>query len=84
MKAIIQRHQVIVCSANFPLYADLSCRTMDVLAHFTEHLDVYSIDEAFLDITAVPARNRHAYAAEIRKTVGQWVGLPVSIGIAST
>src|SRR6185437_1137922 len=44
---IIERHRVIVCSANFPLYADMSERVMDILSSFTPRLDVYSIDEAF-------------------------------------
>src|SRR5579885_3744608 len=47
VRELIERHGGMICSANFPLYGDLSARVMDVLARFTAHLDVYSIDEAF-------------------------------------
>lgn len=84
VKPIIQQHGVIVCSANFALYGDMSSRVMDVLSRFTRHLDVYSIDEAFLDLAVVPAVRRYAYAAEMRATVRRWCGIPISIGVAST
>src|SRR5579859_7862514 len=87
VRSIIERHDVIVCSANFALYSDLSQRVMAVLDRYTPHLDVYSIDEAFLDLSSVatlpPARQR-AYLAEVRATVRRWTGIPVSIGVATT
>lgn len=86
-RSIIQRHDVIVCSANFALYSDLSQRVMSVLERYTPHLDIYSIDEAFLDLSPVaalpPARQR-AYVAEARATVRRWTGIPISIGVATT
>ncbi len=84
VRDIIDRHGVIVQSANFALYADLSLRVMDALAGFTDRIDYYSIDEAFLDLAAVPPPQRHAYCAEIRATVGQWTGIPVSVGVGCT
>lgn len=84
VRALLEQHRVIVCSANFALYADLSGRVMDILGEFTEQLEVASVDEAFLDFAAVPPVSRLNFAAEIRATVGQWLGIPVSLGVAAT
>jgi DNA polymerase V len=84
VRELLQKNGGQICSANFPLYADMSCRVMDVLARFTPQLEVYSIDEAFLDLAAVPPASRHRYAADIRQTARQWTGLTVSIGVAPT
>jgi DNA polymerase V len=84
LSALITRQDIVICSANFALYGDMSARVMEVLAHSAPRLDVYSIDEAFLDLTVVPPSRRARYAARLRATVKQWTGIPVSIGIAST
>jgi DNA polymerase V len=74
---------VVVRSSNYTLYGDLSARVMTVLRTFTPHLEVYSIDEAFLDLSGFEGRlEQHARLA--RATVTQWTGIPVSIGIAPT
>ncbi|HRW81390.1 MAG TPA: SOS mutagenesis and repair protein UmuC, partial [Desulfomonilia bacterium] len=77
---LIARHGVHVFSSNFELYGDLSRRVMETLASFTPDMEVYSIDEAFLDLAGIPG-DPAAYAGTIRRTVQQWVGIPVSIGI---
>lgn len=77
---LIARHGVHVFSSNFGLYGDLSRRVMETLASFTPDMEVYSIDEAFLDLAGIPG-DPAAYAGTIRRTVQQWVGIPVSIGI---
>lgn len=85
--SIIEQHGVIVCSANFALYEDLSQRVMSVLERYTPRLDVYSIDEAFLDLSPVvglPLARQRAYLAEVRATVKRWTGIPISIGMAPT
>lgn len=74
---------VIAFSANFVLYADKSCRLMDTLRQFSPACEVYSIDEAWLDITDV-ADDLAAYAEDIQQTVRQWIGIPVSVGLGST
>ncbi len=76
VRDIIERHGVIVQSANFALYADLSMRVIDVLAGFTERIDYYSIDEAFLDLAAcVLCRDtRHRWAVGRHPGFG-WSGL---------
>lgn len=81
---LVRRHNIAVCSANFALYGDLSARVHSVLGTFTPRLDVYSIDEAFLDVSAVPLAWREGHALLIRETVRRWVGVPVSIGVAPT
>ncbi len=74
---------VIVRSSNYTLYGDMSARVMRVLADFTPDLEVYSIDEAFLGLGGFESR-LIAYAQELRATVLQWTGIPVSVGIAPT
>ncbi|HYE60037.1 MAG TPA: Y-family DNA polymerase [Candidatus Kapabacteria bacterium] len=81
-KTYLEQHHVTVFSTNFMLYGDLSGRVMDVLQEHCSSVEIYSIDEAFLDLTGVP--DPVAFARELRQTVRQWVGIPVSIGIAPT
>jgi DNA polymerase V len=81
MKALAQRHGVIAFSSNYTLYADLSNRVMSLLAHFSPHQEVYSIDESFLDLSGITT-NSAAYAQTIRATIRQCIGIPVCVGIA--
>lgn len=80
-KDLIKRHGVVVLSSNYALYGDMSRRVMETLRHFAPRIDIYSIDEAFLD-SEIP--NPQEFAKKLRDTVRQWTGIPVSIGIAST
>ena len=77
------RAGVIVRSSNYTLYGDMSARVMRVLAGFTPDLEIYSIDEAFLGLAGFDER-LEAHARELRATVLQWTGIPVSVGIAPT
>ena len=85
---IIKRHDVRVFSSNYALYGDMSERVMNTLAQFTPEMEIYSIDEAFLDLSGCDRLGKHddltEYARTIRATVTQWTGIPVSIGIART
>jgi DNA polymerase V len=72
---------VIVRSSNYTLYGDMSARVMRVLSGFTPDLEVYSIDEAFLSLAGFEARLA-PHAQALRETVGDWTGIPVSVGIA--
>lgn len=74
----------VAFSSNFALYGDFSARVMSVLSEFTPDLEIYSIDEAFLDLTNIPTKNIEELAIKIRSTILKEVGIPVSIGIAST
>jgi DNA polymerase V len=74
---------VVVRSSNYTLYGDMSARVMRVLSNFTPNLEIYSIDEAFLSFAGFEARCE-AHARDLRRTVQQWTGIPVSVGIAPT
>jgi len=74
----------LLLSSNYTLYADMSNRVMQTLEFFCPDIEIYSIDEAFLKLNGFRKRDLTAYCRDIRKTVRQWTGIPVSIGIAST
>ena len=81
---VIKEHHVQVLSSNYSLYGDLSQRVMSILADFTPEVEVYSIDEAFLDFSGFSTWDLTDYAQTIRSTVRRWTGIPLSIGIAPT
>jgi DNA polymerase V len=81
-KRLLKQHDVRLFSSNYTLYGDMSARVMQVLSSFTPELEIYSIDEAFLSLRGFEDRDLTAYAAQIRRTVQQWLGLPVSVGVA--
>ena len=83
-KDIIVRNKVEVFSSNYSLYGDLSRRVMRTLKRFNSEIEVYSIDEAFLDLSNFPDQDVEKIGKEIRETVLQWTGIPTSIGIAKT
>jgi len=74
---------VIVRSSNYTLYGDMSARVMKTLREFSPNLEVYSIDEAFLSFDGFDGR-MESQARNLRATVYQWTGIPVSVGIAPT
>lgn len=78
---LFRLHRVEVCSSNYTLYGDMSSRVMQTLSQFSPDLQVYSIDEAFLMLESDHAE---ATSHAMRKTVLQWTGIPVSVGIAPT
>ena len=79
----LERHGVAVFSSNYALYGDMSARVMQILSRFCPAVEVYSIDEAFCDLSGVPG-GAEAYARRVRATVLAWTGIPVSVGIART
>lgn len=79
---LIKQHQVQVFSSNYTLYGDISNRVMLTLEDFSPHAEVYSIDEAFLDLSGFS--HLEEYGRKIRATVYQHVGIPVCVGIAPT
>jgi len=83
-KDIIVKNKVEVFSSNYSLYGDLSRRVMRTLKRFNEEIEVYSIDEAFIDLSNFPDQDVEKIGKEIRETVLQWTGIPTSIGIAKT
>ena len=83
-KNIIMKNNVQVFSSNYSLYGDLSRRVMRTLKRFNSEIEIYSIDEAFLDLTNFPDNEIEDVGKEIRNVVLQWTGIPTSIGIAKT
>ena len=82
-KDLIERHAIEVISGNLQLYTDMSNRVMQVLAELAPATEQYSIDECFLDLTGI-ADDLTNFCREVRRTVRQWTGLPVGVGIAET
>ena len=81
---IVRREKVHVFSSNYTLYGDLSRRVMEALALFSPDIEVYSIDEAFLNLRGFERRGLAEYGRVMRDTVERWTGIPVSVGIAET
>jgi len=85
VRQIIEKHDIKVFSSNFALYGDMSQRVMETLTQFTPEIEVYSIDEAFLNLGGFEEyRDLTEYGREIATTVRRWTGIPVSVGIAET
>ncbi len=81
---VYAKHNVAVFSSNFALYGDMSQRVMRTLAQHSAAMEIYSIDEAFLDCSGLTADGLDRFGSQLRKTVKQWTGIPVSIGVAPT
>jgi DNA polymerase V len=82
VRELLERHKVAVFSSNYTLYGDMSQRVMKTLQQFSPEVEIYSIDEAFLNLEGF--RDLSELARRIRETVRQWTGIPVSVGIAPT
>ena len=83
-KNIIVKNNVQVFSSNYSLYGDISRRVMRTLKRFNSEIEVYSIDEAFLDLSNFSDDEIESVGIEIRSIILQWTGIPTSIGIAKT
>ena len=85
-KPLIKKHDVAVFSSNYNLYGDLSWRVMETLRTILgkKNVEVYSVDEAFLDLSIFPREDLPTIAKEIREPVDQWTGIKVSVGVAPT
>jgi DNA polymerase V len=81
---LIKKHQVNVFSTNYALYGDISQRVMNTLSGLCENMEIYSIDEAFLDLSLTDPDKLTEVGKHIRKVVWNWTGVPVSVGIAKT
>ncbi len=86
-RPVIEKHDVATFSSNYNLYGDLSWRVMETLRMIMggeEYVEVYSVDEAFLNMSEVPPDKLYETSLMIRETVEQWTGVAVSIGVAPT
>jgi DNA polymerase V len=80
----LAKHGVKVLSSNYTLYADMSRRVMEVMESMAPAVEIYSIDEAFVDLSRIPAGELDAFARELQAKVLRWTGIPVGIGIGTT
>ena len=83
-KSFFKANKVHVFSSNDPLYGDMSSRVMKILEQFTPDVEVYSIDEAFLQFKGFDHYKLEAYGHDIRNRVLKWTGIPTCVGIAPT
>lgn len=81
---LFQRHGIVLLSANFELYGDMSERVTRTLTGITPRTEVYSVDESFLDLSQLEVNNYHEWGSQVRGRLLREVGLPVAIGIAPT
>ena len=84
VKELVKKNKVEVYSSNYALYGDISRRVMKVLKTFSPKVEIYSIDEAFIDLSFIDEKGVEDYGREIRSRVLKWTGIPTSVGIAST
>ena len=83
-KTLIKQNKIFTYSSNYTLYGDMSSRVMSVLNYFIPNIEIYSIDEAFLNLKNFNIQSLQDEMFEIRERIYQWTGIPVSIGIGPT
>lgn len=84
VKELCERENVQVFSSNFALYTNISDRVMCLLSSFSPEMEVYSVDEAFLNLTGLDKWDLNSYGQEIKEAVFQYTGIPVCVGIGTT
>ncbi len=83
-KAFFKKYNITVFSSNYPLYGDMSARVMNILSQFSPDIEIYSIDEAFLQFKGFDNYNFNTYGSTIRTRILKWTGIPTSVGVAPT
>ena len=83
-KTLIKQNKIFTYSSNYTLYGDMSSRVMSVLNYFIPNIEIYSIDEAFLNLKNFNTQSLQGEMFKIRECIYQWTGIPVSIGIGPT
>lgn len=84
LKPYAREHGIVAFSSNYTFYGSMSARVMSVLRQFSPDVEIYSIDEAFIDLTPQPRAEGTATGQEIRERIRLWTGLPVCVGIGNT
>ena len=84
VKYLVDQGKLVVRSSNYTLYGDLSARVMSLLSEVAPKLEVYSIDEAFMNMDGIREEDLPGICRDLIKRIRRWTGIPVSIGIAST
>jgi len=80
--SVINKNGVVFFSSNYTLYSDISWRVMETLRNLSPKIEVYSIDEAFIDLSGF--KNLATYGEEIRRTIKKQTLIPTTVGIAPT
>lgn len=81
IEGLLRKHKVTIFSSNYPLYGDISNRVMTTLNTFSPSVEVYSIDEMFLDLSGIQ-EPMNSYGQRIKNTVWQHIRMPVCVGVA--
>ena len=85
VRDLLQKHQIVAFSSNYALYADISQRVMSTLESLAPRVEVYSIDEAFLDLTGIAySQGLTEFGLDVRRIVQKHIGITVCVGIAPT
>ena len=84
IRELIREKKIKIFSSNYALYGDFSNRVMKILEQFTPNLEVYSIDEAFLNFDGLDVPDYHNYGLQMKSRIQKWVGIPVCVGFAPT
>ena len=84
VKHFVESGALEVRSSNYALYGDLSARVMSILAETVPHIEIYSIDEAFLHLDGISREAVPGLCRDLVARIRRWVGIPVSIGVAPT
>lgn len=84
IRGLCQRQAVFVFSSNYAFYGDLSRRVMQVIEESWPEVEIYSIDEAFVDLSQLPAGQRKEFCQALQQKIRRYTGIPVSIGLAPT
>ncbi|ARG98314.1 Y-family DNA polymerase [Legionella micdadei] len=84
IKALCKAHKVHIFSSNYTLYGDISHRVMSVIQENWTDVEIYSIDEAFLDLSSLPKEQHDYFCSKLQKKILKETGIPTSIGIGPT
>jgi DNA polymerase V len=84
IKDLIWRKNIHLFSSNYTLYADISERVVQAIREFAPRVEVYSIDEVFIDLDHVPEEEMETFLHKMRESVKKWTGIPISIGVSSS
>jgi DNA polymerase V len=84
IRELVKEKSVKLFSSNYALYGDLSNRVMNILGQFTPNIEIYSIDEAFMNFDGMTVPDYHDYGLHMKTRIQKWVGIPVCVGFAPT
>ena len=84
VRDLVRKHNIAVFSSNYQLYGDMSARVMNILRQAAPGIEVYSIDEAFLNLDEMPMESLQPFARNLSARIRREVGIPVSIGVSPT